>query len=173
MQVIYVFLYPDQPLFCCCFFFFNDTATTEIYTLSLHDALPICSAVEDTFLLSWDNRINVTELDQALQNSSFNTETAIELLVLSACQTATGDKRAALGLAGTAVKAGARSTIATLWSVNDEATATLVGHFYQALIDSEITKAEALRQAQLKLLQDPYYRHPVYWAPYLLLGNWL
>ena len=151
----------------------NELKTSNFPIVHIATHGQFSSAVEDTFLLSWDNRINVTELDQALQNSSFNTETAIELLVLSACQTATGDKRAALGLAGTAVKAGARSTIATLWSVNDEATATLVGHFYQALIDSEITKAEALRQAQLKLLQDPYYRHPVYWAPYLLLGNWL
>ena len=131
------------------------------------------SIAEDTFILSWDNRINVTELDQALQTNSLQGDTAIELLVLSACETAKGDKQAALGLAGTAVKAGARSTLATLWSVNDEATAKLIGHFYEALTDTDFTRAEALRQAQLKLLQDSQYRHPIYWAPYILLGNWL
>ncbi len=131
------------------------------------------SAAKDTFILSWDNRINVTELDQALQTNALNGDTAIELLVLSACETAKGDKKAALGIAGTAVRAGARSTLATLWSVNDEATAKLIGHFYKALIDSDVTRAEALRQAQLKLLQDPLYRHPIYWSPYILLGNWL
>ena len=131
------------------------------------------SAAEDTFILSWDNRINVIELDQALQASSLSGDAPIELLVLSACETARGDKQAALGIAGTAVRAGARSTLATLWSVNDEATANLVGYFYEALMDSTLTRAEALRQAQLKLLRDPQYRHPVYWAPYILLGNWL
>ncbi|MEM9485099.1 MAG: CHAT domain-containing protein [Cyanobacteria bacterium P01_F01_bin.116] len=131
------------------------------------------SAAEDTFILSWDNRINVTEIDQALQTNSLNGDTAIELLVLSACETAKGDKQAALGIAGTAVRAGARSTLATLWSVNDEATAKLIGHFYEALINTDFTRSEALRQAQLKLLQDPQYRHPIYWAPYVLLGNWL
>ncbi|MEM6453273.1 MAG: CHAT domain-containing protein [Cyanobacteria bacterium P01_D01_bin.105] len=131
------------------------------------------SKAEDTFLLSWENRINVTELDQILKNIAFNKETPIELLVLSACQTAAGDKRAALGLAGTAVKAGARSTVATLWSVNDEATAVLMNYFYQALTERNVTKAQALRQAQLKLLKSPQYQHPVYWSPYILLGNWL
>lgn len=147
------------------------TSTFPIVHIATHGQFS--STLEDTFLLSWDNRINVTELDQAIQTGSLNQTTAIELLVLSACETATGDKRAALGLAGTAVKAGARSTIATLWSINDAASAELMGHFYHALTDPGITKAEALRQAQLKLLQSPQYRHPIYWAPYILLGNWL
>ncbi|MBD0343444.1 MAG: CHAT domain-containing protein, partial [Coleofasciculus sp. Co-bin14] len=98
----------------------------------------------------------------------------IELLVLSACQTALGDNRAALGIAGVAVRAGARSTLATLWAVNDEATAALMVRFYQELANSTVTKAEALRRAQQSILKDPRYRqHPYYWAPYVLVGNWL
>ncbi|MEM6252335.1 MAG: CHAT domain-containing protein [Cyanobacteria bacterium P01_D01_bin.156] len=131
------------------------------------------SKAEETFLLAWDKRINVTELDQTLQASLAFGEQAIELLVLSACETASGDKRAALGLAGTAINAGARSTLATLWSINDQATAHLIGKFYQALTQPNTTRAKALRQAQLTLLQDPQYRHPIYWAPYVLVGNWL
>lgn len=98
----------------------------------------------------------------------------IELLVLSACQTAAGDKRAALGLAGVAVRAGARSTLATLWFVSDEATSELMTRFYQELADTSISKAEALRRAQVALLKDSRYQQlPRLWAPYVLVGNWL
>ena len=131
------------------------------------------SSLENTFLLAWNNRINIDELDSILQTRNPSQENAIELLVLSACETATGDKWAALGLAGMAVRAGARSTLATLWSVNDRATAELMSDFYHELADKQLPKAEAVRQAQLSLLHNRWYRHPFYWAPYVLLGNWL
>ena len=72
-----------------------------------------------------------------------------------------------------AVKAGARSTLATLWPVNDESTAILMGQFYKQLSNTKQNKAEALRKSQLALLKDPNYEHPLYWAPYILVGNWL
>lgn len=131
------------------------------------------SSLEDTFLLTWDDRLDIDRLDNILQTRSFDRTKTIELLVLSACETATGDSRAALGLAGIAVRAGARSTLATLWSVNDLATSKLMGDFYQKLSNRHLTKAEAVRQAQLSLLHSEKYRHPFYWASYVLLGNWL
>ncbi|MGL5804571.1 MAG: CHAT domain-containing protein [Xenococcaceae cyanobacterium] len=131
------------------------------------------STLADTFLLAWNQRIDITELDRILQGRVNSNHTAIELLVLSACETASGDKKAALGLAGTAVKAGARSTVATLWSVNDRATAELMNHFYEQITKKHTTKAEALRQAQIALLKDPWYKHPFYWSSYVLVGNWL
>ncbi len=98
----------------------------------------------------------------------------MELLTLSACQTAAGDDRAALGLAGIAVKAGARSALASLWFVNDESSSMLIGSFYTNLHDEAgISKAKALQQAQVKLLNDPRYGHPCYWAPFQIIGNWL
>ena len=138
---------------------------------------------EDTFILTWDERIDVKQLDRLLQEERFNLRQPIELLVLSACQTAKGDERAALGLSGVAVKAGARSTLSTLWSVEDESTAQLMKEFYQELgqaKDLNINKAQALQKAQLDLLQDQYegsdgqskYVHPYYWAPFVLVGNW-
>ncbi|BAY27455.1 hypothetical protein NIES2100_72790 [Calothrix sp. NIES-2100] len=127
----------------------------------------------ETFILAWDDRIRINDLDQLLQIPEQKKQQAIELLVLSACETAVGDKRAALGLAGIAVKAGASSTLATLWSVNDEATASLMRQFYKHLSSTKETKAEALRNAQIALLKDPLSEHPVYWAPYILVGNWL
>ncbi|WP_243147154.1 CHAT domain-containing protein [Scytonema sp. UIC 10036] len=131
------------------------------------------SKASETFILTWDSRIQINEFDSLLKNNQQNRQQAIELLVLSACETATGDKRAALGLAGIAVRAGARSTLATLWSINDEATANFMGKFYQNLTNTQQTKAEALRQSQLAILKNPYYEHPIYWAPYVLIGNWL
>ncbi len=99
----------------------------------------------------------------------------IELLVLSACQTASGDKRATLGLAGLALRSGASSTLASLWSVNDESTANLMSEFYRQLTEPNqfISKAEALRQAQLSMLKNPLYDHPYFWASFVLVGNWL
>ena len=131
------------------------------------------SSIEDTFLLTWNDRLDINELDNILQTRNIKQESAIELLVLSACETATGDRRAALGLAGMAVRAGARSTLATLWSVNDRATTKLMSDFYHELSDKHLTKANAVREAQLSLLHSRGYEHPFYWAPYVLLGNWL
>ncbi|KYC35313.1 hypothetical protein WA1_09195 [Scytonema hofmannii PCC 7110] len=130
------------------------------------------SQAENTFLLTWDDRINVKELDKLLQGRSQPNRSPLELLILSACQTAAGDKRAVLGLAGVAVQSGARSTLATLWAVRDESTAELMSKFYSELNKAGISKAEALRQAQISLLKSPQYQHPYYWAPFVLVGNW-
>ena len=97
----------------------------------------------------------------------------MELLTLSACDTAAGDDRAALGLAGIAIKAGASSALATLWHINDQATSELAVEFYRQLQNPTISRAIALKHAQLKLLNDRRYEHPGYWSPFLLINNWL
>lgn len=129
------------------------------------------SNAEDTFILTWEGRINVKDLDRLLRGK--RDRDPIELLVLSACQTAKGDERATLGLAGVAVRSGARSTLATLWSVQDQSTAQLMTEFYRRLVQPGTTKAEALRQAQLSLLHSVEYQHPYYWAAFVAIGNWL
>ncbi|MCU0533538.1 MAG: CHAT domain-containing protein [Hydrococcus sp. Prado102] len=132
------------------------------------------SKAEDTYIVAWDKQIPVKDFDRLLRSREpGKNKTALELLVLSACQTATGDKQAALGLAGIAVRSGARSVLASLWDIADESTAMLMSQFYRELANKNITKAEALRNAQLNLLQNPQYEHPSYWAPYVLVGNWL
>lgn len=131
------------------------------------------SQLDETFILAWDSRISILELDNLLTEKTLDGRNPIELLVLSACQTASGDDRAALGLAGMAVRAGARSTVGTLWSVNDQATSELMSQFYRFLNQKNLTKAEALRAAQLELLNNEFYDHPFYWSPYILVGNWL
>jgi CHAT domain-containing protein/tetratricopeptide (TPR) repeat protein len=126
---------------------------------------------EQTFLLTWDDRLTIDELRTLLLSRTLSGN-PIELLTLSACETATGDPRAALGLAGLAVRSGARSTLATLWAVNDASTAALMTHFYQQLIAVGQSKAESLRQAQIALLRSADYQHPYYWAPFVLVGDW-
>ncbi|MEB3355726.1 MAG: CHAT domain-containing protein [Synechococcales bacterium] len=131
------------------------------------------SRSDATFILAWDRPINVTELSSLLRTSDDTRLTPIELLVLSACETAAGDTRATLGLAGIAIQAGARSTLASLWALNDESAARFISQFYSELTDASISKAEALQRAQVALLRDPNYRSPLFWAPYVLIGNWL
>lgn len=130
------------------------------------------SNAADTFIVTWDDRVNVKEFDRLLRSRTGEKQQAIELLVLSACETASGDSRAALGLAGAAIRSGARSTVATLWQVNDESTAIFMAEFYRQLALSTISKAEALRNAQLTLLNNPLYKNPYFWAPFILVGNW-
>ncbi|HEV3271667.1 MAG TPA: CHAT domain-containing protein [Candidatus Methylacidiphilales bacterium] len=131
------------------------------------------SDARKTFVLTYDGKLSLDQLERMIRPSQMRDQ-PVELLTLSACQTAAGDDRAALGLAGIAVKAGARSAFATLWFVNDEASSMLVGDFYANLHNiAGISKAKALQKAQIKLLSDPRYGHPCYWAPYLIIGNWL
>ncbi len=128
--------------------------------------------VNDSFLLTFDGKLTMHTLDQLIGLFRFRQE-PLELLTLSACQTGVGDDRAALGLAGVALKAGARSALATLWFINDEASASLISEFYRQLRNPALSKAVALQRAQLKLLSDRIYEHPAYWSPFLLLNNWL
>jgi CHAT domain-containing protein/Arc/MetJ-type ribon-helix-helix transcriptional regulator len=130
------------------------------------------SKAKDTFILAADKRIYVGELDSLLKSREQKRTEPVELLVLSACETAAGDNRAALGLAGVAIRAGARSTLASLWQIGDDSTALFISEFYRQLTTGK-TIAEALRSAQLKLLSGTEYTRPLYWAPYVLVGNWL
>jgi CHAT domain-containing protein len=125
-----------------------------------------------SFILTFDDRITMDRLSALVGLFEFRTA-PLELLTLSACETAAGDDRAALGLAGVAVKAGAKSALATLWSIEDEATAALVSEFYKNLQDPTVSKAVALQEAQIALLKHPDYAHPSLWASFLLINNWL
>jgi CHAT domain-containing protein len=130
------------------------------------------SDVKNTFILTFDDKLTLDRLEQFVGLLRFRDE-PLELLTLSACQTAAGDDRAALGLAGVAIKAGARSALATLWFVSDQSASELVAEFYRQLQDPAVSRAAALQQAQLRLLQEHRYQHPFYWASFLMINNWL
>lgn len=130
------------------------------------------SDVQKSFILAYDEKITMDRLAELIGMYQFR-QSPLELLTLSACETAAGDDRAALGLAGVAIKAGARSALATLWFIDDEATSQLVEEFYRQLRDPTVSKAVALQRAQVKILSDPSRQHPNFWAPFLLINNWL
>ena len=134
------------------------------------------SNLDRTFILLWDRRLSIEDLSYLLQNRNQDSSQIIDLLVLSACETAKGDNRATLGLAGMAIRTGVSSTLATLWQVSDRSTAVVMEHFYQYLTENPtISKAEALRLAQLDLWQvtQQDWQVPLFWAPYVIVGNWL
>lgn len=131
------------------------------------------SSADETFVAAWGEKINIDRLGKYLQSRVETQPEPINLLVLDACKTAVGDKRAALGIAGVSVRAGAQSTIASIANIRDESTAILMNLFYQELSQSNVTKAEALRRAQVMLWQEKEkYKKPYYWSPYILVGNW-
>jgi CHAT domain-containing protein len=130
---------------------------------------------KQTFLLADDEFIVLQQLDRLLRNRTEKSLNPIELLVLSACQTAKDDKSGGLGLAGIAVKAGARNVVASLWNISDRSTVYLMKEFYAALNAGQ-TKAEALRHAQLTLIapQSPEledYKNPYYWGAFILASS--
>lgn len=127
---------------------------------------------EDSFLMTYDGRLTMNALEELVEKTKYR-KNPIELLTLSACQTALGNERAAMGLAGVAVKAGVKSALATLWYVDDEATSLAIREFYRQLKTPGITKAAALQNAQKKLIERPRYWHALYWGPFVLIGNWM
>ena len=125
---------------------------------------------EDSFILLGDgDRITLRDVEH------WNL-TDVELMVLSACQTAVGgqlgDGREILGLGYQMQNAGALATIASLWIVDDRGTHLLMDEFYESLHTGNVPKAEALRQAQIALIQSDL-DHPYYWAPFIIIGNGL
>ena len=133
------------------------------------------SELETTYILAEDREIKVNELSQWLR-AGRDRSNPIELLVLSACETAvsTENERAPLGLAGIAVRSGARSTIASLWQVNDTSTAEVMKDLYTELVHGTVSKAKALQNAQKKYIEThPTDDHPYYWGAFILVGNWL
>ena len=134
---------------------------------------------EDTFFVAGNNqKLTIGDLEKILRENSSGIN-SIELLSLTACETALGDERATLGLAGIALQTGVRSALASLWSLPDKSTSILVKEFYQNLRAGN-SKASALQKAQIKLLQakniediNDDYDNPAYWAPFVMIGNWL
>jgi CHAT domain-containing protein len=125
-----------------------------------------------SFVLTYDKKLTMQGLSELVGAGRFSEE-PLELLVLSACSTAAGDERAALGLSGVAIRAGARSAMGSLWNVSDRASTELVVGFYRELGSPGVSKAQALQRAQRQMLASPGFEHPFYWAPFLMINNWL
>ena len=145
----------------------EDYSIVHIATHGHFDSNP-----HESYLLTYEDKLTMDLLEQSI-GSRRQSDNPLDLLVLSACETAVGDNRAALGLAGVALKAGARSAIATLWQISDEATVLIIDSFYKHTSSEHLSKAQALRIAQSELINSERHNHPTDWAPFLLIGNWL
>ncbi|MEM9543549.1 MAG: CHAT domain-containing protein [Cyanobacteria bacterium P01_E01_bin.42] len=162
----------------------------EIIHLATHAAFK-SGAPNRSYIQFSDRQLSLDRLDELGWR-----DPPVELLVLSACQTALGDREAELGFAGLAVQAGVKTAIASLWSVSDVGTLALMSEFYQQLKTAPI-KAEALRQAQLAMIRGDIrleggklvnsggaidlpsdlisgqinLAHPYYWSPFVTIGS--
>ena len=145
---------------------------------------------KDSFIQFWDSRLTLDRIPKLRFDSP-----VVEMLTLSACETAVGNN---LGISGLAVESGARSVLASLWAISDAGTAPFMISFYK-LFPKAQTKALALQQAQRSLLDGTVkiengkiigieglpaislpagnnsinLRHPFFWSPFVLVGNWL
>lgn len=129
-------------------------------------------SADSSYILAYDDLLTLNGLQTMLSGERFQKH-PIELLSLSACETAAGNDRAPLGISGAAMKARAKSVLGTLWPVDDEAAVLVMESFYKGLAQQGLGKAQALRQAQRQLLSNRQLAHPFFWAPFALIGNWL
>lgn len=129
------------------------------------------STADQSYIMAYDDLVTMDGLQKLLQLDGVKKH-PIELLTLSACETAEGDDRSPLGIAGAAIKAKAKSVLGTLWPVSDEAAKQVMTSFYSNLVRDGVSKAEALRRAQVALITDSELQHPLFWAPFVLVGNW-
>ena len=122
-----------------------------------------------TYVMAYDDLLTLDRLQELLRTRT--SQSPIELLTLSACQTAEGDDRAPMGLSGAAIQARVGSVLGSLWPVNDESANRLMNQFYRQLL-KQGNKAQALRASQLALLaEEGLMRHPYFWAPFILVGD--
>jgi CHAT domain-containing protein len=155
--------------------------------------------VNNSYIQLWNTKLRLGNLRDVALKSGWNNAPTVDMLVLSACQTALGNNNAELGFAGLAVQSGVKTALGSLWFVSDQGSLGLMTGFYQQLRTAPI-KAEALRQAQLAMLkgqvrvEDGQLRlsdqlrvplppdlkikgnvdlsHPYFWSPYTIVGNW-
>jgi CHAT domain-containing protein/tetratricopeptide (TPR) repeat protein len=106
----------------------------------------------------------------------YNLNLPADLVVLSACNTGLGQEMRGEGLIGLTrgfMHAGAGSVVATLWKVDDAATAELMSHFYERMLKDGLPPASALREAQLAMLKQKNRRSPYYWAGFVIQGQYV
>jgi CHAT domain-containing protein len=128
------------------------------------------SNAQDSFIMTYDEPMALDRLETVLGGKKQGS--AINLLTLSACETAEGNDSAPMGFSGAALKAHAQTVLGSLWKVDDAATAELMNIFYQQLINNRTSKANALQTAQKELIQSAKWSNPYYWAPFILVGHW-
>lgn len=121
--------------------------------------------INSSSLQAFDNRISLQKLESIFRGN----ENFVDLLALSGCQTAAGDSRSTLGIAGLAVRTGVKNVLSSLWYINDADVVVLIEDFYTQIQKAGETKAEALRKAQVKAISDN--TPPAVWSSFILISS--
>ncbi len=155
--------------------FLNREFTQENFQRQLEKGYPIVhlatharfgGSTDSAFIQAFDREISLTKLSAILSGLQH----PIELLVLSACQTAAGNDRSVLGLAGIAARARVNTVVGSLWAVNDAQTVSLIEDFYKSLSKESLNESFALRSAQLEQISQPL-GHPGIWSSFIVIGQ--
>jgi len=146
------------------------TGTYQIVHIASHGVFG--GTASTSYIMAYDDFLTLDGLQSVLRSEKFQNN-PVELLSLSACETAEGDDRSPLGISGAAIKARAKSVLGTLWPVDDRAARTVMESFYNGLRAGQLSKVQALREAQLQIMNTKEFAQPFYWAPFVLIGNWL
>lgn len=177
----------------------NQEAQFDVIHLGTH-ALFNAGDISKSYIQFFDNKLSLKQLEALSVQLGWNVpeDVSVELLVLSACQTALGNREAELGFAGLAVASGVKSVLASSWFVSDLGTLALMTQFYENYTNIPF-KSEAFRQAQLSLLRGEVFieneqivladgstiplpeefqgqnidlSHPYIWSAFKVIGNW-
>jgi CHAT domain-containing protein len=146
-----------------------DTGIYQVVHIASHGVFG--GAASSSYIMAYDDFLTLDGLQSVLRSEKFQNN-PVELLTLSACETAEGDERSPLGISGAAIKARAKSVLGTLWPVDDRAARAVMENFYSGLQSGRRSKAQALREAQLGLMKTEGFAQPFFWAPFVLIGNW-
>ena len=162
--------------------YLNENFSQEAIESALEDEYPVLHVAShfvfkpgterDSYLLLGDGgRLSLAEvLDNDLDFNS------VTLLTLSACQTALGsagaDGREIEGFGWLAQRQGAKAVLATLWPVADKSTATFMSTLYRHMQTGALTKAAAMRKTMIEFIRSEDFSRPVFWGPFILMGNW-
>jgi CHAT domain-containing protein len=153
----------------------TDLSKFAIIHFATHGYLDPVRPENSGLVLSTVNRAGQAQEGFVGLQEIYNLRTPVDLVVLSACQTALGKDVQGEGLIGLTrgfMYAGASSVVASLWKVDDEATAELMKHFYTNMLQRGMTPAAALRQAQNTIRQQPLWRSPYFWGAFTLQGDY-
>ncbi len=149
----------------------QDLARYSVIHIAAHGFLDSSSSSRSGLVLGMDPAVGDDGILQVRE--VYRLPLRAGLVTLSACQSALGRLLTGEGMVGLSrafFYAGADSILASLWNVNDDAAAEFMARFYRLLKDGA-SKEEALRKAKLSMASEARYRHPYYWAPYILIGD--
>lgn len=153
----------------------RDTSDYRILHFATHGLLDTAKPADSGLMFSLFDEKGTQQNGFLNLDAIYNLNISSELVVLSACQTALGKDIRGEGLIGLSrgfLYAGSRKIVASLWKVDDSATAEFMRLFYQNHLEKKMPVSAALQRSKLDMMKIPRYRSPFYWSAFTLIGDW-